>query len=92
MNRYHKNHTDPDIKKKYEEWEVAHGDYLARAAGFKTYSEMKLAKEKQKSQQKLTDMLKGIGANAAIKASQAIKRGVQNVAKKVRRTGSNRGS
>lgn len=92
MNSYHKTHKDPEIRAKFESWRKAHGDYRARAVGFKTESEMNAAKEKKKSTHKFTEMLKGIGANAAYKASQAIKKVANKAAQKMHRTGSNRGS
>lgn len=92
MNRYHETHKDPEIKAKFESWQKAHDNYRARAAGFKTADEMKATKERKKSEQKFTEMLKGIGANAAYKASQAIKKVANKAAQKMRRTGSNRGS
>lgn len=59
MNRYHENHPDPEIRKKYQDWMALKNAYDVRAAGFKTMSEMTADKAKRKETEKLNRIFGG---------------------------------
>lgn len=48
MNRYHQNHPDPEIRKKYADWRNAMDGYQARSLGFNDSKEMAEATKTQK--------------------------------------------
>lgn len=63
MNNYHENHSDSEIRKKYQEWFKAYHNYKARAMGFKTAEALKEHQEADKKPS-ILEMLKAIGQSA----------------------------
>lgn len=94
MNRYHKNHKDPEIQQKYQEWEKANAGYQARARGFKTAEAMKKADEAPK-EKSIVDMLKAIGSAvmAGVQASKTrVSKSARSKKQNIRKSGGTRGS
>lgn len=73
MNSYHKNHPDPDVRRKYEEWEAAKGNYDARAVGFRDKEHrdgVKKVEDEKKRAPTMLELLSRIGSNVSFNLSQ----------------------
>jgi len=94
MNRYHQNHEDPEIREKFSSWQKAHGEYKARAAGFKSVQDQEAYEEKRKKPS-VVDMLKAIGASVMRGVSQTkakTAKAARGKKQNIRKSGGTRGS
>lgn len=92
MNRYHQSHPDAEIRQKYNEWSVAHANYVSRARGFASADAEKEHKEKKKAAEAantIRQQLQMIGRSVAFNLKNPT---VANDTKKRRRTAGRRGS
>lgn len=92
MNRYHQNHPDPEIRQKYNDWPVAHANYVSRSRGFSSH-DAELADQEKKKKQKavmtVRQQLQMIGRAVAFNLKNPT---VANDTKKRRRTAGRRGA